>query len=394
MSNLIVLLLSTVVVVYIVRLQERIRDLEFQLSQLQVTSEANVSPSVLGEVSPGSKSLAEPGSTSGSLARSSSIRGDLERIFGQDRLLGSAQLMVRLNEMTKEEASEAFAFLKEQTNAGSRLVTSATWQVLWMRWGLIDPEGALAHAQGEIPSYSERDRVTKHIFEGLGQSDPEAAAALILSKPNLHDRHRAVEGLSVKWARKDPAAVTQWALANLEGIELANAMHGIPWGVNSRGGYEKALEWWERLPNEEAKRHAFGSMSEIYRADRYGASIEDRAKLVESGLASGITDRGFLSFLGGEYGLGDRERGLELLCRVPPEEGSGYYYGLDLLVLQWTRMDPTQAGEWLRENLDQPWSDTAILGYAQSIAGVGNKEAARQWMDQIQNETLRARWTP
>ena len=64
MSALIVLLLSTVVAVYIVRLQERIRDLEFQLSQLQVTSEANVTPSVLGEVSPGSKSLAAPGATS------------------------------------------------------------------------------------------------------------------------------------------------------------------------------------------------------------------------------------------------------------------------------------------------------------------------------------------
>ena len=63
-------------------------------------------------------------------------------------------------------------------------------------------------------------------------------------------------------------------------------------------------------------------------------------------------------------------------------------------MLEWTRLDPTQAGEWLQENLDQPWADSAILGYAQSIAGAGDKEAARQWMDQIQNETLRGRWTP
>ena len=99
MPALIILGLSTIAVVYIVRLQERIRDLEDQLGRAHATSDALESPTVLGDRSPKPSQMAAPESKQSSLARSPSIRGELERILSQDRLVAAAQLVVRIRKI-------------------------------------------------------------------------------------------------------------------------------------------------------------------------------------------------------------------------------------------------------------------------------------------------------
>jgi hypothetical protein len=69
--------------------------------------------------------------------------------------------------------------------------------------------------------------------------------------------------------------------------------------------------------------------------------------------------------------------------------GSSFYTGLDTFFANWARQDSVAAGERLSAMLNEPWADTAILGYARAIAET-DPDAASQWLSRIKDQTIRS----
>ena len=83
--------------------------------------------------------------------------------------------------------------------------------------------------------------------------------------------------------------------------------------------------------------------------------------------------------------------GLKLFTQYGPDgtSGSSFYTGLDTFFANWARQDSVAAGERLSAMLNEPWADTAILGYARAIAET-DPDAASQWLSRIKDQTIRS----
>lgn len=319
-----------------------------------------------------------------------SLDQELERLRREPPPLNRTLIELRLSQLSNDEMLDAFAFLERHSETGR--ATNEMWHLFWKRWGQLDPEGALSKADDAIPIYHERDRVRKHIFEGFAEIDPEKAAALIVERPQMTDRHRAIEGLSVKWAHSDPEAATDWALDHLEGKELWNAVGGIPWGINATQGHQEALAWWNQLPNQEVKAHAFRSLSEIYSSERYQATAEDRQSLWNAGADANVYRTDLTARVALDFIENDPEAGIALFSQEEPSN-SGFYEGVSLLIQNWTQRDPESAGNWLATQQNEPWLDSAIWSYATQIRSL-DAEAAEAWVSRMKSDALRSRLQP
>lgn len=319
-----------------------------------------------------------------------SVATKLGNIAAQGRPMADALLVVRLNELTADEAPHAFDFLAKLNDSGK--ATPDMWHTFWARWGVVDVERALDQAAAGVPRYNESDRAVKQIFGGLATADPAAASQYILEHPEMRERHRAVEGMSARWSRVDPEAATRFALGHLAGEDLGNAMHAIPWGINATQGHGAALSWWQTLQSEETQAAAYVSMAEIF-GGQSEANVEDRIELVEAGFASGHQHQHLLAHVGSELAT-DPERGFGILGQAPypPGEGSAWYPGIEKLFTTWGQGDPVAAAESLSRHLHEPWADTAILGYARALRH-SDPEAA-EWVEQIRDESVRGIWNP
>lgn len=297
---------------------------------------------------------------------------------------GYAEVSLRLSDMSAEEAPFALEFLSTCSRASENM-----WSTLWRRWGAVDLVGAMEQAESAANGYG-HDNAIKEIFSGLGESAPQDAANYILSNPNFPARNRAIEGLAVQWALSNSEQATQWAVRSLSGEDLKTACYAIPWAINQIEGDGSELHWWRALEDEGAKRSAYDAIASIYR--QHSRDPERSIALAEAGLEQGIRHPAVLSTAAATLGVSDPEHGLKLFTQFGPDStsGSSFYTGLDTFFANWARQDSVAAGERLSGMLNEPWADTAILGYARSIEET-DPDAASQWLSRIKDQTIRSR---
>jgi len=320
------------------------------------------------------------------------IIDELKKLAAKGQPLALASITLRLNTLTREEAPYAFEFLSENLDQfGDRLMELESMiQTFWMRWGEVDVTAALEKT-GEDKTLFGHDMAYKFMFRGYGKSDPEGAAKYIIDHPDMPRRHMATEGLAVSWAEKDPLAVTDFVLNDLDGREQNLAMSAIPWGINNTQGHEAALEWWRGLLDGERRANAFDGVASIYQ--RPGkTSFDERIALVKEGMAHRLVNQPLYREIADKLGRNEPIRGAEIFSEGSPHPETGVYPGFFALMRTWTITDQAAAGDWISNQLDQPWIETAIAGYANTLRS-SNPESAAEWVEQIENETLRKRAT-
>ena len=159
-------------------------------------------------------------------------------------------------------------------------------------WSGSDPESGLLFA-ATLPTDS-RARLGTEILRGWAEKDLGAAASFTAAQTDSSFRNALAQGLVGPWAKKDPAAALAWSQENLRGSARAEAIGGIVkaaaekdlvtagelvagmdggtaqnraaaslfevWFKKGKDQREAAFEWLAALPDQEARRAAFGEV--------------------------------------------------------------------------------------------------------------------------------------
>lgn len=101
----------------------------------------------------------------------------------------------------------------------------------------------------------------------------------------------AVEGLAVRWAETDVAAVTRWALQQEDSRFRTQALGAIPYGIYLKNGFSTMTQWWQGLP-EEHRTEGFVKATIPLKENPNGQtnSPEDLWSFIEAGMAADMYD--------------------------------------------------------------------------------------------------------
>ena len=183
------------------------QQLETQVSELQSTVAEFASPNTVAARLPGG---------TGKRSRQSRLL-DLDAILAiQDPQSRLSKLLSFANEVEAWEIPNAITRLHEHTaewDPDARL----TSQLLYTRWGRVDGEAALEHVQS-LDYLTAGDEIT-FVVAALASERPERALAWLENPANklAHNpamAQRLAGSVTKEWARLDPDAAIDWALAS------------------------------------------------------------------------------------------------------------------------------------------------------------------------------------
>lgn len=314
----------------------------------------------------------------------------LEQAFRMGEPFSIARAIALLGEMSAEDAPAVLDLLKAHPdwgNIGSPDKDPPVWGAFWMSWGASDPEAALASMDKGVPAFRFNDRTEKVIFAGLAMRDPERAAQLALTREGEVSRKWAVEGTIYRWAEKDLAAATNWALTKLEEPYQSWAIKTVPWAVEREQGAAAALRWWQGLPpDSEGEVTAFNTLVEISGRSSI-ATPQERMALFTAGQNRGLRSDPLEMRVASDYAKTDPEAGLKLFTALPAGQ-SGTYPAVGNIIREWAATDAIAAGTWVQEQTRAAWGADAIRGYAFAIKHT-DPEAAARWQSLLTEKGAR-----
>ena len=219
-------------------------------------------------------------------------------------------------------------------------------------WAAANPTAAMAFLDN-LPEgmRDDRARLSYSVVNGIADSDPKAAADLVL--------RLAEEG--------------QKGTDKLISMVAGKALRSV--------GFDQAKVWSESLPDGSIRNAA---MSRIAYSN-VGKDPEGTAKWVESFAEEGFAFR-VISSVGTNWARRDPQAATSWLENLP--ESRGQAAGMRAVFGDWEDRDPLAATQYLAKMPKSPLRDSAISGFSKGYARQ-DPEAAIAWASDIGNAKLR-----
>ncbi|HJM65416.1 MAG: hypothetical protein CMP31_04535 [Roseibacillus sp.] len=236
-------------------------------------------------------------------------------------------------------------------------------------WASTDPEGAKAHLKG-IDNELVKGVLAQGIVNGLAGSDPGAATAFVLeldqSQREALANSDTEDGQRQWWERSRAYAFDR----QLDTIASAQIERGM----------SNATAWAEQLPEGTIKASAFDRVADQFAREDPAAA----ADWVESHADKDYAERAVRE-VAEELGRENPEEAVRWLADLPEANQSrAIYQSME----RWTREDPVEAGNFLREMEPSASRDTAVRSYANEIDG-SDPQMAAEWAGSIANDEIR-----
>jgi hypothetical protein len=175
---------------------------------------------------------------------------------GNDR---SAALKGLLQSWSQKDPGEALRFVIANPNLDPQLGGKGVGE-LARKWGERDLDSALEFAR-TLPEHDSRQLAIYGVLEGVRDSNPSAAAALIGELPAGELRTQAASQLARQWAFTDPAGTTEWLNSLSSGTERDSAITAFVWTMD---GYDIALanQWAAAIEDPKERLQSSGRVFE------------------------------------------------------------------------------------------------------------------------------------
>jgi len=298
-----------------------------------------------------------------------------------------------LLELQPENARAVFeALLEKGKNGGD---TGQQMGLFLEAWGKIDGAAALI-AVGEMDGDGRRRGFASiAAMKGWASTDPEAAKAHLESLEKGFEKSMLVQGMVSGLASSDPAAATAYVL----GIEVERQAAGDEGGRDERWrgfavdrqmeaianaqmqrGMKEATAWAESLPDGSIKSAAFDRVAESFARN----SPEEAAEWVKAHADKEYAERAVRE-IAEELGRKDPASAVTWAEELPEASQAA---AMRTTMEQWTREDPTAAGEYLTSMTESTARDAAVSSFAQTFDRE-NPALAAEWAGSINDEKTR-----
>jgi hypothetical protein len=193
-----------------------------------------------------------------------------EGLKGRDRKIAFDFV---LSAWAAKEPYEVLAWIEEQ---GEGIENQSTIHTALRTIAQENPEEAIAyfesrkmHLSGDQIGFSGGSSFTTvglntgFLYGIWAEKDPKAAAAAVLSIPNVSDRKNALFSIAAQWAMADPRAVWDWG-NGLERVSERDAVLGsVVRALLGNDDTGQAIAFLEAMPPGENRRQALGQIANL-----------------------------------------------------------------------------------------------------------------------------------
>jgi hypothetical protein len=311
-----------------------------------------------------------------------------------DSLVANKMFADLLLELRSENARDVFeALLEKGKNGGD---TGQQMGLLLEAWGKIDGAAALM-AVGEMDGDGRRRGFASiAAMKGWASTDPEAAKAHLEGLENGFEKSMLVQGMVSGLASTDPSAATAYVLAidaeqrasgeeggrddRWRGFAVDRQMEAIA-NAQMQRGMKEATAWAESLPDGSIKSAAFDRVAEGFARN----SPEEAAEWVKAHADQDYAERAVRE-ISEELARKDPASAVNWAEELPEASQAG---AMRTAIEQWTREDPTAAGEYLTSMSVSPARDAAVSSFARTFDREDPALAA-EWAGSINDEETRS----
>ncbi|MGE9295778.1 MAG: hypothetical protein ACQKBV_05775 [Puniceicoccales bacterium] len=262
------------------------------------------------------------------------------------------------------------------------------------RWGQIDPNRALAYANG-IESMQDRSRAMGEVLEGWGARDPVSALAW-LDKSGAELGARAygnyLENIMEGYAETNPSSAFRFAQNLPEDTQMArrtkhSVMRDVVDAMVSQNKIQEAIDLTVSMEDGRMRTETLEEIiDEWTEADPLAAKAFLESMADDPAFADMQRD-----FLRG-WAESDPVAASEWLNTLDPEDPNMPHLATSL-VERWTRYDINAAADWLNSVPQSPEMDRAVAIFSMRAAQDDPRTALESWVPSISNEEMRDRMT-
>ncbi len=307
-----------------------------------------------------------------------------------DALLANKMFADLLLDLSPENARAMFEALQEKGRNGTDI--GQQMGLLLEAWGKVDGAAAVAAVSDLEGDGRRRGFASISAMKGWASTNPEAAKAHLEGLENGFEKGMMMQGLISGMASVDPDAATAYVLkADAErgegeggddrwrGFAMDRQTEAIARAQLQRGMSE-AKSWAEGLPDGAIKSSAFDRVAESFaRNDPKEAAEWIKAHANEEYAGRAVRE------VAQELARKDPAEAVAWSLELPEaNQGSAMRTSME----QWTREDPTAAGNYLTSMDQSPARDTAVSSFAQAYDREDPALAA-EWAGSIANEEMR-----
>jgi hypothetical protein len=330
---------------------------------------------------PGRRGKGAPVSREDSKDFAQSVRA----IFRENVKLRRIALFEKLVERTGiEHLPELVSLIRENDLRGND--SGEEWTRIWTSWGERDPQAAMDFFKkydwtGWDPAAPAEAR--NRALSYWAQTDPEAARRFVEADGDFVNGDRSlVHGLLEGWANVDPEAAADWLFKT--GLGMGSEYEKVVAALSRKGGQEGLDAWFSKLDpakvpakDQAGFARAIAQTKREYEPDKAAAWIEGHLgePWVEESEVVGTTARAFAQR--------DPKGAVEWASRTGLDQAA------NIAVATWCEQDSSAAGQWLKENADIEFFESASIVMSQLQRK--DPAAAREWAESISDKALRDR---
>jgi hypothetical protein len=258
------------------------------------------------------------------------------------------------------------------------------WFAFWLRFGELDPETAFAKSlECTDLQFQNRNKLQKHLFQGMGRNDPAKAAALLLSQSEFPNRIDAIEGLMVSWGKRDVKSATGWANQHLEESTLQRAFYALGWAIAEPTNISPAVTMLKEQGEGAARNALFSSLRD--QASRNPAlPVSQVLGLLATAREVGVHDGGFASQMINRCASSDPFATADYLIQPNSNGAIDDIVGLENVLRDWASLDQKAAESWAKAYEGKPGYASVARAFAFAAERRGDRDAARQWIGKME----------
>jgi len=261
------------------------------------------------------------------------------------------------------------------------------WEMVWERWGAIDPEGALSHYRDADRSAWNSHQVataTYWTMRGWSENSPESAAAFAADPERSKGVPNALPTAVAGWAKTDLDGASSFVASLPDEKRPKQVWDMLAAAACREGGLGQLHRWFNSLPRDpELLTQAADAVVFRNLWNSPDAAADWIAANGGSWLPPSATNKVSEEFL--------KKKGPPVALGWIQELESGFPGRSDAasrLVQSLVKRDINMVGHWLGSQTDSAELDVIRASYAKSVDHI-DSEAAIAWAETISDEELR-----
>ncbi|HWB02389.1 MAG TPA: hypothetical protein VG796_05145 [Verrucomicrobiales bacterium] len=352
-----------------------------------------LAPEVASKPEPGKapeESLTQPTADENTNTSSGSMLAGMKEVLADPSGVSRMEKWVACMASATAADMQGAAELLEEARHKGRFYFAETG-LFWNRWGSLDPRAAVAWKGEHI---NNDDNSPSHqLAAGWASRDPLGVLEWI-REPGKFIDPTLLEGTFSTWAASDPSAAGAYIIdaSPDDPVRSPRTAAAFAKGVWQSKGKAGVTAWLDTFAGRfqgdmTFPREVFKSLGRAWSQSNDGPAALDFAR---SHIGKPWFDPEGLHNCLEPFKTGEPGKLMDAVASLPPDPGTGEYYGVRLAVVKWVRVrkDPEGPGQWLTAHPDFAGSDQVAAAYA-SVLKDTDPAAAQHWAGSIKEEALR-----